>query len=200
MKIAESETKMEGKITSSIAQSEITTEGKIDTKIGVVEGEIGILVSGVAGIQAEIADLVAGLGIGGQGELGIIIDLIALNSNVDDLESDVEDLWNAIDNIDDKLGGFEEDITEIIEWKNEINIPLDFTEDINNINSRLDNYEEDIEDKNNKLDSFEEDISDINASLLIVEEDINDINEWREGLIIPNYEKDISEINNKLDS
>jgi hypothetical protein len=50
MKIAEPETKMEGKITSSITQSEITTEGKIDTKIGVVEGEIGILGTAVAGI------------------------------------------------------------------------------------------------------------------------------------------------------
>jgi hypothetical protein len=37
MKIAESKTKMESKITSSITQSEIATEGKIDTKIGVVE-------------------------------------------------------------------------------------------------------------------------------------------------------------------
>jgi hypothetical protein len=48
MKIAESETKMEGQITSSITQSEITTEGKIDTKIGVVQGEIGTLGSAVA--------------------------------------------------------------------------------------------------------------------------------------------------------
>jgi hypothetical protein len=48
MKIAESETKMEDKITSSITQSEITTEGKIVTKIEVVEGEIGTLGSDVA--------------------------------------------------------------------------------------------------------------------------------------------------------
>jgi hypothetical protein len=86
MKIAESETKMEGKIPSSITQSEITTEGKIDTKIGVIEGEIGTLGSAVTGVQAEIAHLIVGLGIGGLGELGIIIDLIALNSDVDDLE------------------------------------------------------------------------------------------------------------------
>jgi hypothetical protein len=135
MKIAESETNMEGKITSSITQSELTTVEKIDTKIGVVEGEIGIFDSAVARIQAEVADFIAGLGIGGLGELGIIIDLIALNSDVDDLESDVEDLWSAIDNINDQLDEFEEDITEIIEWKNVLNIPTDFREDINNINS-----------------------------------------------------------------
>jgi chromosome segregation ATPase len=146
MKIAESETKMEGKITSSITQSELTSEGKFDTKIGVIEGEIGTLGATIAGIQTEISELTAGLEIGGLGELGIIIDLIALNSDVSDLESDVEDLWNAIDNIDDKLDAFEEDINEIITWKNELNIPPDFTEDINNINSRLDNFEEDISD------------------------------------------------------
>jgi hypothetical protein len=44
------------------------------------------------GIQDEIAALVAGLGIGSLSELGIIIDLIALNDDVSDLESDIDDL------------------------------------------------------------------------------------------------------------
>jgi chromosome segregation ATPase len=109
-----------------------------------------------------------------------------LNSDIDVFESDVEDLWNAIGNIDDKLDEFEEDITVIIEWKNGLNIPLDSTEDINSINARI--------------DLCEEDITEINSSLLTHEEDINDINEWREGLIIPNYEEDIAEINSRLDS
>jgi hypothetical protein len=75
---------MKGKITSSITESEITTEGKIDTKIGVVEGEIGTLGTSIATIQEEIAGLVAGLGIGSLGQLGIIIYLIALKDDISD--------------------------------------------------------------------------------------------------------------------
>jgi hypothetical protein len=77
-------------------------------------------------------------------------------------------------------------MTEIIEWKNGLNIPPDFTEDINIINI--------------SVNSYEEDILEINSSLKTYEEDINDINEWKEGLIIPNYEEDILEINTILDS
>jgi hypothetical protein len=91
-KITQSEAKMEGKI----AQSELTTEEKIDTKRGVVEGEIGTIGTTIVSIQEEIPALVAGLGIGSLGELGIISDLIALNDDVSDLESDVYDLWDVI--------------------------------------------------------------------------------------------------------
>jgi chromosome segregation ATPase len=182
---------MEGKI----AQSELTTEGKIDTKIGVVEGEIGTIGTTIVGIQDEIAALVAGLEIGSLVELGMIIDLIALNGDVTDLESDLDDLWDAIGNLDNRLEGYEEDFNEIHTQLDNLNIPPDFTEDIENINNRLDSFEEDITDINNKLDNFEEDITDINNKLDTFEKDITDINNK-----LDTFEKDISEINNKLDA
>jgi chromosome segregation ATPase len=205
---------MEGKISTSITESEITTEGKIDTKIGVVEGEIGTLGISMAAIQKEIAGLVIGLRIGSLVELGIIIDCIALNDDVSDLESNVEDLWDTIGNIDYKLDRYEEYITEIHKQIDNLIIPPDFTEDIENINNKLDTFEEDISDLfvkantqeedineiNNRLDTFEEDISDINNKLDTFEEDIDEINDWRNNLSIRDYEEDISDKNNKVDT
>jgi hypothetical protein len=42
-----------------------------------------------------MVDLMTGTGIRGSGELGIIIDLIVLNDDVDDLENGVDDLQEA---------------------------------------------------------------------------------------------------------
>jgi chromosome segregation ATPase len=88
-----------------------------------------------------------------------------LNGDISDLESDVDDLWDAIGNIDNRLDTFEEDIEDINDWRNNLNIP---------------DYEEDISDINITLDSFEEDIS--------------DINDWRNNLSIPDYSNQISNL------